>query len=182
MSLDEHTYHTASEHADKLSSLWATVRFFSTKGPTSPTLNEDKLLLQLDTARSLFEEALGHDLNTPLALSALLGLARETAAYLNTHAMISRDTALVIQRFLDSAGTVLFGDLAASELQQEQNSPFGDLVELILMQRDSLRAQGRYDEADFLRRELEQLGIVLQDLSGSTIWRRTHMMKKESRD
>lgn len=182
MSLDEHTYHTATEHADKLSSLWATVRYFSTKGPTSPTLNEDRLLLQLDTARSTFEGALSHNLNTPLALSALLGLARETATHANTHAEISGHTALMIQRFLDSAGTVLFGDLATSELQQEQDSVFGDLVELILRQRDRLRAEGRYDEADSLRRKLEQLGIVLQDVSGSTIWRRTHLMSRESRD
>jgi len=86
----------------------------------------------------------------------------------------------MIHVFLKAAGAILFGDLVTSELEQEQVGVFKDLVELAVGQRDKLRSEQRYDDADLVRKRLERLGIVLQDLSDSTIWRRTHRGKRES--
>jgi len=172
MSLDQDIFQSASNHTDKLGALWATIQHFSIRGQASPQTGEDRLLGQMEQSKLMFEEAMSRDLSTPLALSAILRLARETAGHLDTHGSISKDTAFLIHAFLKTAGTVLLGDLVASELEQSHDEALKDLVEFVVEQRDKLRLQQRYDDADLVRKRLEQLGIVLQDLSGSTIWRR----------
>ncbi len=179
MSINENAFHTALVHADKISELWAAVEHYATEGQSSTNPGEDVLLIRLRRSRVTFEEAMGHDLNTPLALSALLELARRIVNYLNEGEDISRPTASMIRDFLDSAGLILFGDLTTSELQREHDRAFGGLVRLILRQRDGLRAEGKYQEADRVRIELEQLGVVLHDLPHLTIWRRMHQNKRQ---
>jgi len=178
MSFDEDAFHAALVHADKISELWAMVEHCTVEGQSSANTGEDDLLIRLKSSKSTFEEAMGHDLNTPLALSALLKLAEHIANYLNAGRNISQSTALITQNFLRSAGLVLFGDLTASELQRQRDKAFGGLVQLILKQRDAFRVEKKYDEADTVRRELEKLGIVLHDLPHSTIWRRAHQNKR----
>ena len=173
-SLDKHALHTASEHADRLGALWAAILHFSAQGEAIQHDAEEKLLLELPHARATFEGAMSKDLNTPLALSAILKLAGEASAYLKAHGSISRNAASAICEFLKSAGSVLFGDLMEFELQEMEDGVFRGLVRVVLQQREELRTHGEYDEADRIRERLEQLGIVLEDLSNSTIWRRTH--------
>ncbi len=180
MSLDQDVFKTASKHADKLGTLWAAIQHFSVKGQPFPQTGEDRLLMQLSQSRSVFEEAMSRDLSTPLALSAILKLARETARHLDNHGSISKDAAFMIHVFLKTVGTVLFGDLVASELEQKQEGVFKDLVEFAVEQRDKLRSEQKYNDADLVRKRLEGLGMVLQDLSGSTIWRRAHRGNRES--
>lgn len=179
MSIDENAFHTALVYADKISELWAVVEHYATEGRSSAIPGEDVLLTQLGRSRLVFEEAMSHDLNTPLALSALLELARRVANYLNDGGDISRPAASMTQDFLNSAGLVLFGDLTTSELRREQDRAFGSLFQLILRQRDAFRAEGKYHEADRVRSELEQLGVVLHDLPHLTIWRRMHQNKRQ---
>jgi len=175
MSFDEHALHTASLHSDRLGALWAAILHFSAQGQAIPDGAEEKLLLKLPHVRATFEGAMSKDLNTPLALSAILKLAGEASAYLKTHGSISRNTASAISEFLESAGSVLFGDLVESELQDKEDEVFRGLVNLMLQRREELRTRGEYDKADRIRERLEQLGIVLEDLSNSTIWRRTNL-------
>ncbi len=178
MSFDEESLHTALIHADKISELWATVEHYAGDGQSSTTPSEDALLTQLSSSRFTFEEAMSHDLNTPLALSAILELARRIANHLNAGGNISRPTALMTKDLLGAVGLVLFGDLATSELHRPHDRAFRDLVQLVLEKRDALRAEKKYDEADSVRRELEKLGVVLHDLPYSTIWRRARQSKR----
>jgi len=181
MNMDEGAFHTALVHADKISELWAIVGHYAVKGRSSEIPSEDALLAQLRRSRLTFEGAMTHDLNAPLALSALLELARRISNYLNSGEDISQPTASVTQDFLNSAGCVLFGDLVKSELRREDDKAFGGLVQLILEQRDAFRAEGEYQKADRIRSELQQLGVVLYDLPHLTIWRRMHQNKRQVR-
>jgi cysteinyl-tRNA synthetase len=178
MSFDQNAFQAALKHVDRFSSLWATVEHFSLKGELSLLPSEDWILLQLQQSKTIFEEALSRDLNTPLALSAMLKLAQATASHLDVHGAISRDTASLIHNFLKTAGTVLFGNLAASELELKNYGVFKDLIEFVIEQRDKLRAEGKYDDGDLVRARLERIGITLQDLSKTTIWRRVHREEK----
>lgn len=177
----EDTFHTALVHADKITELWATIDHFADSGQLNASSSEAALLTQLRRSRMTFEEAMSHDLNTPLALSTLLELARQTAGYINTHEDLSRASASAVQEFLRSAGGVLFGDLFTLELRRDHESAFGSLVELALRQRDMFRAHGKYDEADGIRRELERYGLLLHDLRSATIWRRTYRTRQSVR-
>jgi len=180
MSIDENALHTALAHADRISELWAVVEHYAIEGRSSTIPDEDVLLTQLGRSRLAFEEAMSRDLNTPLALSALLELARRVANCLNDGGDISRPTASITRDFLNSAGLVLFGDLTTQELRRERGSAFEGLIQLILRQRDAFRVEGKYHEADRVRSELEQLGIVLHDLPHATIWRRMLQNKRQS--
>jgi len=179
MSLDETALHTALVHADKISELWAAVEHYAIEGRSSTIPDEDLLLTQLGRSRLTFEEAMSRDLNTPLALSVLLELARRVTNYLNDGGDISRPTASMTRDLLNSAGLVLLGDLTTQELQRERDRAFEGLIQLILRQRDTFRVEGKYHEADRARSELEQLGIVLHDLPHVTIWRRMLQNKRQ---
>jgi cysteinyl-tRNA synthetase len=171
MTLNQHAIQISSKHADDLHALWAVVKHYFARGQSTSIEGEDVLLAQLNESRSVFEQAMNRDLSTPLALSAILELARETAGFLDKHGKISKHQASLTHSFLKSTGTVLFGDLIAYEFEREQDKSLDSLVSLAIEHRKKLRKQGRYDDADLIRNRLKDLGIVLQDLSDSTLWR-----------
>jgi len=171
MTLDQHAVQTASKHADELRELWTIVEHFLAKGQTTSIEEEDLLLAQLNESRFMFEQAMNRDLSTPLALSAILKLAKQTAGFLDKNGKISKHQASMIHNFLKSAGTVLLGDLVVHEFERERAKSLDGLVDLVIQHRNELRKQGRFDDADMIRNRLKDLGIVLQDLSDFTLWR-----------
>ena len=42
---------------------------------------------------------------------------------------------------------------------------------ILIKKRDNARAEGNYDEADKIRSEIENLGVVLEDKDGKTTWK-----------
>jgi len=171
LTLDQHAIQIASKHADELYALWAVVEHFLARGQTNPIEEENLLLAQMNESRSMFEQAMNRDLNAPLALSAILKLAKQTAGFLDKHGKITKRHASMTHNFLKSAGTVLLGDLIAYGFERERGKSLDGFVSLIIQHRNELRKQGRYDDADLIRSRLKDLGIVLQDLSDSTLWR-----------
>jgi len=116
--------------------------------------------------------ALEDDLNTPLALSELLGVARS----LNT----SRDDGerSRLARGLRAGGALLglleadpqawfarSGGAAADELD-------GAEIDSLLAQRDAFRRDRNYREADRIRDRLAERGVVIEDKPGGARWRR----------
>ena len=116
--------------------------------------------------------ALEDDLNTPLALSELLGVARS----LNT----SRDDGerSRLARGLRAGGALLglleadpqawfarSGGAAADELD-------GAEIDSLLAQRDAFRRDRNYREADRIRDRLAERGVVIEDKPEGARWRR----------
>ena len=46
------------------------------------------------------------------------------------------------------------------------------LVGVIIAQRQQLRKEGKYAQADEIRKTLEKKGIIIEDTKDGTIWRR----------
>jgi cysteinyl-tRNA synthetase len=116
--------------------------------------------------------ALEDDLNTPLALSELLGVARS----LNT----SRDDA-ERRRLARSlrAGGALLGLLEADPqawFERPAGTSAGDLdateIDSLLAQRDAFRRDRNYREADRIRDRLAERGVVIEDKPEGARWRR----------
>jgi len=116
--------------------------------------------------------ALEDDLNTPLAISELLGLARAL------HSSRDADERGKIARTL-RAGGALLGLLQADP--QEWFARLGgaasdglDTAEIdsLLAQRDAFRRDRNYREADRIRDRLAERGIVIEDVAGGARWRR----------
>jgi cysteinyl-tRNA synthetase len=130
-----------------------------------------------DRYRVQFDEALEDDFNTAAAIAVLFDAARE----------INRDLAANnggivgarIRQLRELAGSLgllyqeparflgLSGHLDANK--EDIDVKVASLIE----QRGQARRDGNYTEADTIRVQLENQGIVLEDLEdGTTIWRR----------
>ena len=115
--------------------------------------------------------ALEDDLNTPLALAELFGVAR--AANRAADPAERRKLALELR-----AGAALLG-----LLQQDPQEWFaggagaaGDAeaaeIDALVARRDALRRERRFAEADRIRDDLAARGIVIEDVAGGARWRR----------
>jgi cysteinyl-tRNA synthetase len=130
-----------------------------------------------------FAEAMDDDFNTPGALAVLADLAREVfdqkveqgnveraagfAATLrelgNVLGLLQKDPEAFLQ-----AGVAGTRDAVEGEPGSEPHR-----IELLIEQRTAARKRKQWAEADRIRRELGQRGVVLEDLpDGTTAWRR----------
>jgi cysteinyl-tRNA synthetase len=130
-----------------------------------------------DRYRVRFDEALEDDFNTAAAIAVLFDAAREINRDLDAN---NRGIAGArISQLRELAGSLgllyqeparflgLSGHLDASK--EDIDLRVGALIE----QRAQARRDGNYTEADMIRLQLENQGIVLEDLEdGTTIWRR----------
>ena len=120
---------------------------------------KDKVILNL---RKEFEEAMDDDFNLPRAkgvLFKLISLANQTQ---------DKDLLGEIKKLLYMIGDIfiLFKE------KKELPSDFKEYVEKRLKERERLRKEKRYDEADKIRKELEEKGIIVEDLkNGKSRWR-----------
>jgi len=114
------------------------------------------------------EAALDDDLNTPLALSVMDALAGETLAVEGAEAKAGHAAALLASGaalgLLQEAPEAWFkGSAAAGEIQE---------IERLIAARNRARKVRDFAEADRIRDELAGRGILLEDTSKGTLWRR----------
>jgi len=118
--------------------------------------------------------ALEDDLNTPLAIAELLAVARAA----NRTDSAAEKAALA--RSL-RAGAALLGLLersprawfAGSAGEAQTRGPEEAEIDALVARRDELRKARRFAEADAIRDELAQAGIVIEDVAGGSRWRRS---------
>jgi cysteinyl-tRNA synthetase len=128
-------------------------------GPASDAVGS-----MIDKARGAFDAALADDLNTPEALAAVHQLVNDANVML-------------------AEGTMGKGDAARVRgLVDEMNSVFAVLVpvedrlnaaeQALFDERQEARRKREFARADEARAKLEALGVVLEDTSKGTRWRR----------
>jgi cysteinyl-tRNA synthetase len=115
-------------------------------------------------------DALNDDLNTPKALAALFELARET----------NRETESA--RRLEIATSLRAGASLLGLLQADPESWFVDAedsgalqageIDALVSERQRLRAERDFAEADRIRDRLEKAGVVIEDSADGPRWRR----------
>ena len=113
------------------------------------------------------------DFNTPEALAAMFELVREINRLRNDDEVAAAALAAELRRLGGILGilqqdpeTWLRGEAAADGLSDAE-------VDELVQQRLDARARKDWGEADRIRDELKQLGIVLEDGAGGTSWRRS---------
>jgi cysteinyl-tRNA synthetase len=123
--------------------------------------------------RKRFAEAMDDDFNTPVALSVLFDLAREVNTLKDAKpaeapalAALLRELGGLLGILQSDPETYLQGGVAKRE-----GLPAED-VEKLIAARKAARAAKDWQAADRLRGELDAAGIVIEDGTGGTTWRR----------
>ena len=118
-----------------------------------------------------FKQAMDDDFNTPVALSVLFDLARElnktddlTEKQKLAHTL--KHLAGVLGILQDAPDTFLKGGMDTSGLDEQS-------IEQLIQQRQQAKQAKNWAEADKIRDQLKEQGIVLEDApGGKTTWRR----------
>ncbi|MCS7257386.1 MAG: DALR domain-containing protein, partial [Thermomicrobium sp.] len=119
-----------------------------------------------DETRDGFQEAMDDDFNTPSALARLFELARAI-----NRARAAGDPIEAItyaQATLRELIGVLGFRFDESVPSRRSAEPF---VELLIDVRSRLRAERRWELADFIRERLNELGVIVEDSPTGTTWR-----------
>jgi cysteinyl-tRNA synthetase len=111
-----------------------------------------------------FRSALGDDLNISGAIGALFRLVRETHVVMDKHQLPSASLDRLRQA-LARMDTVL-------ALLERPEAVVDDEIEAAIQRRKEARAARDFAEADRIRDELAEQGILLEDLPEGTIWKR----------
>lgn len=140
---------------------------------SSGTGNTEQILNDADQTLAEFNFALENDFNTPLALNAFFKLVKTVNRIAADELMTKSiaDIALpVFERMLEILGLRVL-QLSESEKQQ---------ITTLIEKRNSFRALKKFKEADEIRNQIRQLGIILVDHKDRTLWVKQEEIKAES--
>jgi cysteinyl-tRNA synthetase len=118
----------------------------------------------IEDALKDFETAMDDDLNAPRALSVVFTLVKKCNALMDARSLGTEGAAGIIN-FLRRFDSV-FGVLDFTEDQ------LGEDLKELLAKREEARNKRDYAESDRLRQKLLEAGIILEDTSTGTRWKR----------
>lgn len=119
----------------------------------------------IDKTEREFVEAMDDDLDTPQALNVLLKFVKQINKNLDSREEILRDAK---EKLLEMS-SILGLDLESSGTDTQGTE---EIMEVLLETREKLRSAGDYKMSDYIRDELEKIGIELEDEEDGTKWRR----------
>ncbi len=120
-----------------------------------------------------FDAAMDDDFNTPEALAVLFELARETNRLKESGAEEAAALGATLKKLAAVLGILQTDPEAFFKQATGSEDGLSDAeVEALIEQRYQARADKNWAEADWVRDELKEAGIVLEDAAGKTSWRR----------
>jgi cysteinyl-tRNA synthetase len=128
-------------------------------------------ITEIDPYRDAFVEAMDDDFNTPKAIAAIFDFNKEVNTLLASEKPLGRGTLAAIDGFYRELGGKVLG-IIPSDLTYDVG---GDLVErlvdIVLGIRQQYRDARAWEHADELRRQLADIGILVDDRPEGTVWR-----------
>lgn len=126
------------------------------------------------TAR--FEAAMNDDFNTPEALAVLFDISRNINRAVDDGEADKAASLAALLRRLGARVGLLQGDveqfLKAGQPGAETGALSDEQIEAAIAARKAARSARQFAEADRIRDQLEQAGVILEDGAGETTWRR----------
>ncbi len=130
---------------------------------------EDKDITELCAKyRSLFENEMNDDFNTPAAIGQLFEFSKEINKLLFGEGGPSQESAQVLLNTYQDLSQDVLGVLKEERVVQVSVSPF---VDLLIALRNELRGKKEWDLADQIRDELDKNGVVIEDKKNESQWR-----------
>ena len=119
-----------------------------------------------------FDSALENDLNTHLALSAFFTLVKETNR-LAAEEKLGIEDAKIIRREFERMTEIL--GLKIPQITSKEKEE----IDTMIQNRENLRNNKQFQEADKIRDRLNEMSIELIDHKGKTIWMRKEIIKAD---
>ncbi len=149
-------------------------RFESLRETKVQGKGEEKLLSDIRGVKGRFEEAMDDDFNTALAISTLFDVAKSIFGYLEGSSEISAKTKQEVSKTFRELVSVLGIEAVLAETRTEQVKLVEGLVQLVVDLRKEMKERREWEDADKIRRRLQDIGIELEDTPEGTRWKKTH--------
>lgn len=118
-----------------------------------------------ESYKSLFEQEMSDDFNTPAAIGQLFNFSREI------NSRLVQDLSKESIRVLYDSFVAMAGDVLAILPEEKSESIAADpLIDLLIDVRKELRAQKNWQLSDVVRDKLTELGILLKDDKEGSHW------------
>ncbi len=142
----------------------------------SSSSNEEDVTINLDIQKIVarFDDALDDDLNTHLALTAFFEVAKETNRIVAANQRIGISDAKMIKIEFERMQKIL--GLRVQQITTDEKQEIDEL----LAKRELHRERKEFEEADTIRRRLNEMNIELVDHKDKTIWIRKEIIKAET--
>ncbi len=135
--------------------------------------HDSKIKSLIEESSREFDNALESDFNTHLALLAFFKLVKEVNHLAAEEKLGSNDTKIIIpefERMLEVLGLII------PKITIEQKREIDNLI----TNREQLRKEKKFQEADKIRYKLNEMNIELIDHKGKTIWMRKEKIKADN--
>ena len=122
------------------------------------------------SARKAFDARMSDDLNTPGALGAVFELVRDVNSAVDAGTLGEEDV-LTIRKAFEKFDEVL-GVIALRRAEDEQPPVEVSEIEQLIEERNIARRNRDFSLSDQIRNDLNDRGVVLEDTSAGTRWKR----------
>ena len=119
-----------------------------------------------------FDKSLEDDLNTHLALSSFFELVKETNR-LAASEKLGKENSIIIMKEFERISKIL--GLNIPKINQEEKEESDSLIS----NREKLRGEKQFEDADKIRDQLNEMNIELMDHKGKTIWMKKEKIQKD---
>jgi cysteinyl-tRNA synthetase len=127
----------------------------------------------LSLYKKRFMEAMNDDFNAPLAMGVIFELSRETNQALNSEQKLSIDFLRQIDMCFSELGGRILGIIPEQiSTKKDGENIESQLIDIHIKVRQQAKQEKVWWAADLIRKELEALGIRLEDKKDGTIWHR----------
>lgn len=118
-----------------------------------------------------FKEAMDDDFNTPIALAVLFDLSHEINRTRDSDLQKAAQLAALLKRLARTFGLLKEDPEAYFHSTTASASVDKEQIEQLIIARNQARTDKDWQQADKIRQQLDDLGVVLEDGAGGTIWR-----------
>ena len=159
---------------ETLNNLIYNLKFLSERKLLGKQIDVDskKLNKTVDEMKDRFIKAMDDDFNTPIALSTLFFLAKETNIYLNKAKNKNQETIENIIQFYEDFGLNILG-LKLCTIPTDQESMPGKEIKDLIDKREIARKNRDWETADQIRVKLLNMGIVIEDTKEGVRWKKS---------
>ncbi|OFV67118.1 MAG: cysteinyl-tRNA synthetase [Candidatus Syntrophoarchaeum caldarius] len=163
----EEALEQAASSFERIRGAVETVRLLMREVEQGSTHEDSDFRAKVLDARNNFFRAMDDDFNTPLALSVVFDLIRDLNRYTMENTL-SIQTLDVLNRFFTELETIFGFEFGVSRGDEEM---VDKLLNIVMCIRDEHRAKGEWEKSDWIRDELKNIGVIVEDSANKSRYR-----------